>query len=514
MADAKTAFDGLLADAKEAETADHQFVWEAAILSTLAVHANSDLSDLRWLILGRLDDDDFRRTDHRSVFRAIKALSDEGHGVDQTTVDDWLKTNAKPVAEADLAAIFGTKALTDVPLVQTYLDRIAKRGLFRNAAAYVADVQAELKQAETEADTAALVDLVGKVQAVAFDVARTKKMVGETKPESELVDGFLLDLETRQSDRGFVGLDSGFSHLNAVLNGLGQGLFVFAGSPSSGKTTYLKQLVDQVAEKEGVPVLFFSFEQSAEELRIKSLARLARVNSRDILKGRTEKTVVVDGVGGSVRIWDRVEKAAVDYRKIGKTIRIVEAGPETTVGKIRVLAQAAKQQAKTSRVLIVVDYLQIVPVSNARDFPSMKDRVDFVCSELRRLARDLDSPVIAISSENREAYKGNARPTLAAFKESGGVEYSADVGAAFWTDPEGTKAFQANATKDRPDHCRAVSLFVMKNRNGELAEIKMVFHPDLALFRETDRLASSYTDSLVVEDQKPANGKPRPKGKG
>ena len=110
MADAKAAFDDLLAGAKEAETADHQFAWEAAILSTLAVHANSDLSDLRWRILGGLDEDDFRRSDHAAVFCAIKALADAGHGVDQTTVDDHLKTTGKPVAAADLAAIFGTSS--------------------------------------------------------------------------------------------------------------------------------------------------------------------------------------------------------------------------------------------------------------------------------------------------------------------------------------------------------------------------------------------------------------------
>ena len=148
------------------------------------------------------------------------------------------------------------------------------------------------------------------------------------------------------------------------------------------------------------------------------------------------------------------------------------------------MAQSAKKQSGADRVLIIVDYLQIIPVSNPRDYGSTKDKVDALCSDLRRLARDLDSPVIAISSENRSAYKDNNKPTLAAFKETGGIEFSADVGGAFWTDSKGG----ANE--------RNVVLCIMKNRNGELANIKLMFKTDVATFVELEKEDRLYTENL------------------
>jgi len=326
------------------------------------------------------------------------------------------------------------------------------------------------------------------VQAIAFDLNRTRRLTGDAKTQAELLDGFLLDLELRQSDKGLVGLDTGFSHLNHVLGGLQQGLYIFAGAPSCGKTTFLVQLADKVAQLGSTPVLFFSFEQSRDELTVKSLARLASINTRDIVKGRSDATYCQNVGGQSIKtnVWDAIQQAAQQYRRTAERIRIIEADHETTLDKIRIMAQAAKHQAGTDRILVIVDYLQIIPT--AERFASTKDKVDWLCSQLRRLARDLDSPVVAISSENRDAYRGNKKPTLAAFKESGGIEYSADVAGAFWTDAE--KGDNIN---------RAVRLYIIKNRNGELANIDMTFKADVATFQELDKREVRYAASLQDE---------------
>ena len=99
-----------------------------------------------------------------------------------------------------------------------------------------------------------------------------------------------------------------------------------------------------------------------------------------------------------------------------------------------------------------------------------------------------------MSSLNRAAYSNSDRPTLDAFKESGGIEYGADVGAVLWTDPKSRK--EDNQQQHLPEHQRQVSLFILKNRNGELAEIQMTFRPDVAKFTEVDRSRTEYVDSL------------------
>ncbi len=496
--DKKLDFDARLFEAKEAEIADHQHEWEAAILTTLAYHINSDLSELKWRIMGEPDESDLERSDYCDILRAMKALHDQGDGVDQSTVKDWLTTNGIDIADSDLDAIFHAEPI-DAKLLETYMSRIVTRGRFRQAKNFIKDVLDELELAEEHADITTVDDAVAKVQAAAFNLQQTKRLIGEIRTEAERLDSFMMDMESRKSDRGFLGIDSGFNHLNQSLNGVQQGLVILAGSPSGGKTTYAKQIGDNVAEKNDVPVLIVSYEQSADELRIKTLARLSKVNTQDISKGRTEKKIEPYPGGPTVPLCDQVEKAVKDYKRFGRHIRIIEADRDTTIAKIRIIAQAFKQQAKAEQILIIIDYLQIVPVSNPRDFGTTKDKIDWICSELRRLARDLKSPIIAISSENRDAYRRNKKPTLAAFKETGGIEYSADVACALWTDAEATQDFRNRGTDTAPDHRRAVNLLILKNRNGELAEIKMVFHPEIATFTEKDRSLQNYADSLGEE---------------
>ena len=90
------------------------------------------------------------------------------------------------------------------------------------------------------------------------------------KPESELIDDFIKELAKRR-----LGLATCYASLDSLTDGLHPGVTVIAAPPGAGKTTFCKQLADQVAEYEQSPVLFFSFEQSAAELRIKSLARMS-----------------------------------------------------------------------------------------------------------------------------------------------------------------------------------------------------------------------------------------------
>ncbi|MEI7684643.1 MAG: DnaB-like helicase C-terminal domain-containing protein, partial [Planctomycetota bacterium] len=88
-----------------------------------------------------------------------------------------------------------------------------------------------------------------------------------------------------QTGADFLGLDSGFPLLNQITNGLDTGLWVLAAAPSTGKTTLAFQMCQQVAANR-VPVLFVSLEQSVGELRTKALARLSRINSHHIGRGR------------------------------------------------------------------------------------------------------------------------------------------------------------------------------------------------------------------------------------
>ena len=114
---------------------------------------------------------------------------------------------------------------------------------------------------------------------------------------------------------------------------------------------------------------------------------------------------------------------------------------------------------------------------------------------IARLARDLKSPILVVSSMNRAAYKkgkdGIGRPTMTALKESGGIEYSADVVICLWKDKEESKKLTEDIklTTDR------IEALILKNRNGEQNKrVKMNFTKAWSMFDEQGRVADLEPD--------------------
>lgn len=343
----------------------------------------------------------------------------------------------------------------------------------------MADRQRQRRQEELKANTlAAAQQYAGHPEALLGEIERLVAVHRQWgQPDdiahpSELLEliPYMHVLESRQRGQAFLGLDSGFQHINHLCNGLDTGLFIIAAPPGEGKTTFVWQMVCQVAERERVPVIFCSFEQSKGELRAKVLSRLSRVEYRYILRGRLR--------ADDTQNWPVVLEAATRYARTAQWVTIVEGDDRTTIDEIRRLALAKKAEAQAARVLLAVDYLQILPLheKDAGRVSSAKDKVDLHVSALRRLARELDSPVIAISSENRAGYKSKG---LDVFKESGIIEYSADIAAVMTRDASKTDSAAADY--------RVENLNIVKNRNGECGVVKFKFYGKRAEFVELER---------------------------
>lgn len=284
-------------------------------------------------------------------------------------------------------------------------------------------------------------------------------------------------LLARQSGTRFTGLDSGFENLNQICNGLDTGLMVLAAPPGQGKTTLAWQIACQTAECGRLPVVFVSMEQSKEELRAKALSRLSRIDYRHIMRGRLNAED--DHDRGTLL------DAATQYGRIARYLTIVEGCESTTVDAIQEVVRGKLRQLNAPRCLVVVDYLQMIPLraEDADRVTNTRDRTDLHVSALRRMARDLRSPVLVISAENRAGYSSKR---MDVFKESGGIEYSADIAMILTRDKTPVDAEQEN--------CRKLDLNIVKNRNGALGVIKFKFYGARATFVETGQ------DTLVESD--------------
>lgn len=285
-------------------------------------------------------------------------------------------------------------------------------------------------------------------------------------------------------------IPTGFTKLDTRLGGgLSAGLVVIGAVSSLGKTTFLIHVADNMTAA-GADVLYFSLEMSKAEIITKSLSRLTYIRSlekygsaqyakdtRTIMLGATKFNETEIGLfNDCLKEYER-EHASRMYIIEGDD---GEAGEMTIDGLYK---RAQDHIEKTGHTpVIVVDYLQILPP--AKDKMSDTEAVRYNVKKLKDISRDLDTPVIVISSFNRANYKTVG--DMESFKQSGGIEYSADLLFTMEFNGVGTEGFNLKEAKCK--NPREVLLKPLKNRNGGINwAAPFYYNPIYNYFQEADK---------------------------
>lgn len=280
----------------------------------------------------------------------------------------------------------------------------------------------------------------------------------EVQQQPTLEDEFLAYLGrcggTAVMSTGIAGLDK------ALDGGLHAGLTVLGAVSSMGKTSLMLQMADTLAAA-GRNVLFITIEMSRMELIAKSAVRGTRERARPLLDGRLPE--------------NKVRSLISAYRqKTGGRVELWEPDALLTPAFLDEKVSAFCEQHENP--VLFLDYLQLV--APARAGMNEKQTADAAVAMLKQLARRYEMPVIAASSLNREAYRpGSAEPGLSAFKESGSVEYSADLLLVL--------KYRTDADKEIKTAPRHLALTILKNRFGATGEsIPLDYEPEKELFRD------------------------------
>lgn len=278
-------------------------------------------------------------------------------------------------------------------------------------------------------------------------------------------------------------IKTGFANLDLKAGSIHAGLYVLGAVSSLGKTTFMHQIADQLTEQ-GENVLYFSLEQSTFELVSKSLSRKTAqlnydkaISSLDIRYGKTNSTL---------------EQAKAVYgQNTGRKLSIIEGNFGCTAAYIREMTENFIKQTGI-RPTVIVDYLQIIAAPETLRTTDTKAITDTNITELKRISRDNNIPVFVISSFNRDNYLQTA--DFSSFKESGAIEYTADVVwalqlACITHDPLFKEANKINekrelVSKEKAKLPRNIELVCLKNRYG-LSNYKADFeyYPNYDLFK-------------------------------
>lgn len=317
-------------------------------------------------------------------------------------------------------------------------------------------------------------------------------------------------------------IPTGFPTLDKQIDGgLRAGLYIVGAISSLGKTSFCIQLADNIA-KAGKPVLFVSLEMAREELIAKILSRLTfEISQAKGNRNRDAKTTIKilnTHEHSSYKLTEQatIKEAFKELGSRGDKLLIYEGIGDVTASRIKAKAKQVEKLSGEAPV-VVVDYLQILAPEEGYKLTD-KQATDKNVLELKRLSRDLNTPVICVSSFNRDNY--NEPVGLSSFKESGAIEYGADVLLGIQLagmDYEKGEVEKSTKRRDRIKQIRttaeengrsgkaqALELKVLKNRNGSRGAVRLEFVPMFNSFKDAGKVEElDYENDFIRDDDLP-----------
>jgi replicative DNA helicase len=204
-------------------------------------------------------------------------------------------------------------------------------------------------------------------------------------------------------ERSFVPSPS--AHLNYVLGGGYQpgNVYMIAGFPGSGTSTFALWTVNHAAEKHRIPCLYVTLQLGIEEIFKRSLSAIGSIPSREINSKRLSPNALVEDESFRHRIFAAYEK----FQAFNDLITVVEGSRGTNVDSVRQLITNMQAQSKAQgngrTVFVVLDSLQLMLANVRAQNPGVTYDLNTLTSRVKSLARELDV-IVLTTSEYYAAY--------------------------------------------------------------------------------------------------------------
>ncbi|BAZ94853.1 replicative DNA helicase [Thiohalobacter thiocyanaticus] len=444
MPDTLSTADALASQTEALKVPPHSIPAEQSVLGGLM------LDNEAWdRIADRVAEDDFYRRDHRLIFRAIAELAEHGKPLDVVTLGEWLE-NADLLEEAGGMGYLGELARNtpNAANITAYADIVREHSILRQLVQVGTDVansayfpegrnaQELLDHAEQKVFTIAEQGKRGRSGFTAIKDLLTKTV--------DRID-YLFQL-----DNPITGVPTGFNDFDEMTAGLQPSdLVIVAGRPSMGKTTFAMNIVEHAAIKNKTPVAVFSMEMPGEQLAMRMMSSLGRIDQHKVRTGKLED-----------EDWPRLTSAV---SILADAPLFIDDTPALSPNDLRARARRLKREHDLG--LIVIDYLQLMQSSSRSD--NRAAEISEISRSLKALAKELHVPVVTLSQLNRSLeQRPNKRPVMSDLRESGAIEQDADMIVFIYRDEV--------YNEDSPDKGTA-EIIVGKQRNGPIGTRRLTF---------------------------------------
>ena len=415
-----------------------------------------------------LQPDDFYEHANRIVFQAMLNISDREEVIDPVTLQDELKKNNQVDDIGGIAYVTELSMATPTAAHVTYYAKIVKRkAILRNL---ISTSQRIIQNAiEGSDDVTDILDVAeSQIMGVSQDNAS-----GGFKSIHDVLNTAMEEINSIPDDGNMVtGLPSGFSELDKMTTGFHDDeLIILAARPGVGKTAFALNVAQFVGLKTDKTVAMFSLEMGAEQLVQRMLASEGLIDSQHLRTGQLTD--------------EEWRKLVVAAGSLDNTSIYIDDTPGIKMSEIRAKARRLAKE-KGNLGLIVIDYLQLIegPRSESR-----QQEVSAISRQLKKLAKELHIPVIALSQLSRSVeQRQDKRPVLSDIRESGSIEQDADIVAFLYRDDY----YRDERDEDDEGEVEAeadngeVEVIIEKNRSGTRGTVKLMFSKPYNRFSNLD----------------------------
>ena len=440
-----------------------------------------------------LSDRDFYNKDHQLIFNAMLRLAAEEQPFDPITLAESLQNSN------ELTSVGGAEYLVDLASstpssanIKAYTQIVLERSIVRQLIGAASDIVRKGYNPLGWDSSKLLAEAESRLQ----EIIENRPKKGGFKEVNLLIKEAVDRLdELFKNDTDITGLSTGFSDLDKMTSGWqNSDLVIIAGRPSMGKTAFAMNMVEHATLSQDRPVLVFSLEMPANQLIIRMLSSIGKIDQTRMRSGNLveddwprlsgaaqrlkDKPLFIDDSAGITPLEmrnrikqftrERVDQLREEWRR--------EHGSDTPVD-----LEALYEKAQPG--MIMVDYLQLMNGSNTAE--GRVQEISQISRELKGLAREYHCPMIALSQLSRNVeQRPNKRPVNADLRESGAIEQDADVIAFIYRDEV--------YNEDSPDKGTA-EIIIGKQRNGPIGTCRLMF---MGKYTRFENLASDHFAQL------------------
>lgn len=428
------------------------------------------LSNTHWEnVIEHVIAEDFYTAAHRLIFQELETLARQNQPMDLITLDQSLKN--KGVIEdvggfAYLAEL--SKNTPSAANIIAYADIVREKAILRE----LIGVGNTIAQSAYQPKGRDIKTILDEAEREVFQIAE-KRTSSNEGPQNviEVLNKTIerIEMLSKMGKHGGVtGVSTGFKDLDQKTAGLQPSdLIIVAARPSMGKTTFAMNLCENAAMSSDKPVLIFSLEMPADQIMMRSLASLSRVDQTKIRTGQIDSDE--------------------DWARISSTLGMLNNKPNMYIDDSAGLTPT-ELRSRARRVykengglsLIMVDYLQLMRAPGFAENRNLE--IAEISRSLKALAKELEVPVVALSQLNRSLeQRADKRPVNSDLRESGSIEQDADLIMFIYRDEVYHETTEENKN--------VAEIIIGKQRNGPIGRVRLTFQGQYSRF---DNYAGSY----------------------